>query len=171
MRVASLGYYHRVCGLYLGSSSSIDSPRDSTRPTTARKTRSVPYRLVWFRVVRNRPPPPPPPPPPPLQHQIAELQRQYDLLRQTCASLTKCHSKALKECEVKGESLGQPLSLSVYLSDIFYIAITDRWGNAGGWQVFSSRGSCAFGVRCKFSRPIWSCTHIGMSMDWYALLC
>ncbi|CAI8010592.1 Ubiquitin carboxyl-terminal hydrolase 24, partial [Geodia barretti] len=40
------------------------------------------------------------------QHQIAELQRQYDLLRQTCASLTKCHSKALKECEVKGESLG-----------------------------------------------------------------
>ena len=80
------------------------------------------------------------PPPPPLQHQIAELQRQYDLLRQTSASLSKCHSKTLKECEVKGESLGQSLSLSVYLSDIYYFATTDRWGNAGGWQVFSSRG-------------------------------
>ena len=104
--VGSLGY-RRVCGLYLGSSSFIDSPRDSTRPTTARKTRSVPCPSVWFRVVRNRPH---------LQHQIAELQRQYDLLRQTCASLTKCHSKALKECEVKGESLGQPLSLSLCIS-------------------------------------------------------
>ena len=47
----------RVCGLCLPSSSCIGLPKDSTRPTTAKKTRLV---CVWYRVVPNGPPPPPP---------------------------------------------------------------------------------------------------------------
>ena len=37
----------RVCGWCLVSSSCIDLPRVSTRPTTARRTRSVPYHTLF----------------------------------------------------------------------------------------------------------------------------
>lgn len=41
----------------------------------------------------------------PHQHQVAELQRQYDLLRQSCTSLMKTHARAVQQCKQSGEKL------------------------------------------------------------------
>ncbi len=41
------------------------------------------------------------------QHQIAEFQKQYDLLRLTSGSLIKCHSRAVQDCTQDEETLGK----------------------------------------------------------------
>lgn len=53
-----------------------------------------------------------------MQHQIAEFQRQYDLLRLTCNSLIKCHSRAVADCAQNGETLCKYwiLSVPVYIT-------------------------------------------------------
>lgn len=61
------------------------------------------------------------------QHQVAELQRQFDLIRLSCTSLMKTHGRAVQQCKQNGEQLsGDSLVDRMY---------THREVSGCGWLV------------------------------------